>query len=162
MGDRIVATLTIAPWNEEELRQSEDGRQLLEIIENWGFDEQNMYPLCPVEGDVVWVEFVDCQANYGTYAFTEDADLMGLLKRLKLWFSLSDDGSVEWGPTRTVYAPDGKEYSFDTLVEGSAVLSQMKYQQLLEEGGQEAIAEYWRLGNMSFNLVSFMQHYLDE
>jgi len=162
MSDRVTATLTIAPWNEEELKQSEGGRQLLEIIENRGFDEQNMYPLSPVDGDVAWVELVDYQANYGTCAFTEDKDLMGLLKELKLWFSLSDEGSVDWGPNRIVYTPDGEQYYFDILVGGSIMLSQSKYKQLLEEGGQAAIDEYWRLGNLSRDLVSFMEHYLDK
>jgi hypothetical protein len=159
MSDRVPATLTIAPWNEEELRKSEDGRQLLEIIENWGFAEQNLYPLSPKDGDILSIELVDYEANYGTYAFTEDADLMSLLRKLKLWFSLSDDGSVEWGPSRTVYTPDGEEYSFGVLAEGSATLSQTKYQQLLDEGGLEAIEEYWRLGNLSISLVSFMQNH---
>jgi hypothetical protein len=162
MSDRVVATLAIAPWNEDELKKSEDGRKLLEIIANWGFDEQNVYPLLPVDEDVVWVELVDCQANYGTCAFTEDEDLMGLLKELKLWFSLSDEGSVEWGPSRIVYTPDGEKYYFDILVGGSIMLSQSRYKQLLEEGGQGAIDEYWRLGNLSSNLLSFMEHYSDE
>jgi len=161
MSDRVVATLTIAPWNEEELKQSEGGRELLEIIANWGFDEKNMYPLSPVDGDVPWVELVDYQANYGNCAFTEDENLMSLLQELKLWFSLSDEGSVDWGASRIVYTPDGEENYFDIAVGGSIMLPQSRCEQLLEEGGEAAIEDYWRLGNLSCNLVSFMEHYLD-
>lgn len=159
MSDRVPATLTIAPRDEDQLKQSEDGRELLSLIESWGFHEYNTYPLNPNPGDVVSVELVDYEANYGTYAFSQDEQLMGLLKRLNLWRSLSDSGSVEWGPSRTIYTPDGKEYTFDTLVDGSTMMPQTTYQQLWDKGGQAAIEEYWRLGNLSYNLVSFMEYY---
>jgi len=155
MSDRVTATLTIAPWDEEKLKQSADGRKLLEIIDEWGFAEDMVYSPASIEGLSVR-ELTDYEANYGTGSFREDVELMYALNNLKLWFMLSDEGSVEWGPSHIIYAPDGSYYYFDTLAGGTVMMSKSVYDKLMAEGGQAAVNEYWRLGELSYDLAEFM------
>ena len=135
-ADYVRAWLTIAPFDRDELATSDSGKQLLAVIDEWGFDE--LYELD--EDGIPYIELVDNEAAWGTGAFEDK--LFPLLKDLSLCYMACDPGSTGWEPQLLVHCPDGTEHVFPTSGGADPIMTLQTWNTLSPKG-MRALEEYW-------------------
>lgn len=147
MGNRVTATMSLAPFDAAELAASEAGQRLLTAIAKHGFNEEST----SVESGVAVWEGVDYEANYGTAALDGtgygSTDFPGLAAKAGIWCLVSDEGGLdEWPQHHTVYRPDGQGWSYYGNAASRVVVDRVELDTLVAEGGIEAIQRHLIMG----------------
>lgn len=131
MGNRVYAEFIVAPWQPESLKRSEEGRNLLDALKNYGFSDE--YEEYDEEHGIPVKCFIDHEANYGSAAFVENG-LVRLAQEAGVWVKIWDSGDgIEWGPDMEIYAPNGNSWEWATDVDREPMFSARQIEGLLLE-----------------------------
>ena len=146
MSERVTAWIEFGPWDEEKLASTEDGRTFLKLLEEFGFDEQEVVH----ESGVDTLQCDADEAKHGAAAFVED-ELVKCAQHLGLWCLQGDEGGVAWDWHREVYSPDRCMGSYTCGADGFVLLSQELFDVFVSEldaaDALVGIRQYFVLGS---------------
>lgn len=107
MGTRVWAFIEFGPWDEEALKATEPGRNLLDAIAMECFETKETHE----DDGIVTLYACDPEKNYGTGQF-EERKFDVLASEAGLWWAWGTEGGPTWEATHTIGAPDGRRWSF--------------------------------------------------
>ncbi|MHB1733113.1 MAG: hypothetical protein ACYCU8_06610 [Ferrimicrobium acidiphilum] len=146
MSERVTAWIEFGPWDEEKLASTEDGRVFLKLLEEFGFNEQEVVH----ESGIDTLQCDAYEAKYGTAAFVED-ELVKCAQHLGLWCLQGDEGGGDWNWNREVFSPEKCMGKYTCGAEGYVLLSQELFDEFVSElddaGVVTAIRQYFTEGS---------------
>ena len=146
MSDRTTAWIQFGPWDEERLASTEDGCTFLKLLEEFGFDEQEVVH----ESDTDTLQCDVHEAQYGTCVFDE-AGLVGRAQHLGLWCLQGDEGCGNWDWHYAVFSPVKRMDTYTCGAEGRVLLEQERFDALVshldDAGVVAAIRKYFTEGS---------------